>query len=69
MRITRTAKVPWMWLVTTVAITTVVIALGRFRSNERIAQAIATGVRRRRGEPTAAALLINAKQTNESSPT
>ena len=69
MRIARTAQVPWMWLVTTVAITTVVIAFGRFKSNERIAQAIAAGVIRRRGEPTAAALPIDAKQTHESSPT
>jgi hypothetical protein len=57
-----------MWLVTTVAITTVVIAFGRFKSNERIAQAIAVGATRRRGEATAAAYPIEASQTHESSP-
>ena len=69
MRTARNPQVPWMWLVTTVAITAVVIAFGRFKSNERIAQAIAAGAIRRRGEPTAAALPIDAKQTHESSPT
>ncbi len=69
MRVTRSARVSWIWLVTTVAITTVVIAFGRFRSNERIAQAIATGVKRREGEPIAIAPFLDAKQTHESSPT
>jgi hypothetical protein len=50
MRIARLAQVPWVWLVTTVAITAVVIAFGRFKSNERIAQAISAGVIRRRSE-------------------
>lgn len=69
MRIARSAHVPWMWLVTTVAITAVVITFGRFRSNERIAQAIAAGATRRRGEPSAEALPLDPTQTHESSPT
>lgn len=68
MRTPRTTQVPWMWLVTTVAVTAVVIAFGRFKSNERIAQAIAVGATRRRGEPTAATFPIDATQTHESSP-
>ena len=41
----------WLWLSTAAAITAVVIAFGRFRSNERIARAVAEGVARRRSEP------------------
>jgi hypothetical protein len=44
----------WFWLFTTAAVTAIVIAFGRFRSNERIALAIAAGVARRRSEPEAA---------------
>lgn len=69
MRIARKAQIPWMRLATTVAITAVVIAFGRFTSNERIAQAIAAGVIRRRDEPTASALPIDTRHTHESSPT
>jgi len=46
-------RIPWMGLVTVAAGTAVVIAFGRFRSNERVAQAIATGAVRRRSEPGA----------------
>ena len=67
MRIARKAQIPWMWLATTVAITAVVIAFGRFTSNERIAQAIAVGATRRREEPTAATFPIDARQIHESS--
>ena len=45
--------IPWFGLVTIAAVTTVVIAFGRFRSNERVAQAIASGVVRRRSQPGA----------------
>jgi len=67
MRTPRTTQIPWMWLGTTVALTAVVIAFGRFKSNERIAQAIAVGAARRRGEPTAATFPIDARQIHESS--
>jgi hypothetical protein len=52
-----------VWLATTIAITTIVIAFRRFESNERIARAVAVGVVRRRGEPAATAV-----PTSESSP-
>jgi hypothetical protein len=41
----------WQWLSAAAAITAIVIAFGRFRSNERIARAVAEGVARRRSEP------------------
>jgi hypothetical protein len=43
----------WQWLSAAAAITAIVIAFGRFRSNERIARAVAEGVARRRSEPEA----------------
>ncbi len=59
-----------MWLVTTVAITAVAIAFGRFRSNERVALAVALGAIRRRGEAAVASPSIDKNPpTQESSPT
>jgi hypothetical protein len=52
-----------MWLATTIAITTIVIAFRRFDSNERVARAVAAGVVRRRGESATTAV-----PTSESSP-
>jgi hypothetical protein len=52
-----------MWLVTTIAITAIVIAFRRFASNERVAHAVAVGVARRRGEST-----TPESPTTESSP-
>jgi hypothetical protein len=46
----RWTRIPWFGLVTIAAVTTIVIAFGRFRSKERVAQAIASGVVRRRSE-------------------
>lgn len=63
MRTQRWTWIPWFALVTTVATTAVVIAFGRFRSNERVAQAIASGAVRRRSE------LGGTSQSNERSTT
>jgi hypothetical protein len=41
----------WLWLLFVAATTAVVIAFARFRSNERIAEAMAAGAARRRSEP------------------
>ena len=48
------ADMRWLWLFTTAALTAIVIAFGRYRSNERVARTIAAGVARRRTETNAA---------------
>ena len=45
----------WMLLVTTVVITAVAIVFGRFRSNERVALAVAAGAMRRRDQSAVSA--------------
>jgi len=40
----------WLWLFTIAAVTAIVIAFGRYRSNERVARTITAGVARRRSE-------------------
>jgi hypothetical protein len=45
-----------LWLLTITGLTAIVIAFGRFKSNERIAKAVAAGVARRRSEPGVAPL-------------
>ena len=54
MRPQRSADMRWLWLLTTAALTAIVIAFGRYRSNERVARTIAAGVARRRTETNAA---------------
>ncbi len=53
MRSLSSTDVRLLWLLTTAGLTAIVIALSRFRSNERIATAIASGVARRRNLPEA----------------
>jgi hypothetical protein len=56
MRSLSSTDIRWLCLLSTAGLTAIVIAFGRFRSNERIATAIATGVARRRSEHEAAPL-------------
>ena len=50
MRTSRSADIRWLWLFMTAALTAIVIAFGRYRSNERVARTIAAGVARRRAD-------------------
>ena len=54
MRPQHSADMWWLWLFTTAALTAIVIAFGRFRSNERVARAMAAGAARRRTETESA---------------
>jgi hypothetical protein len=50
----RSADIRWLLLFMTAALTAIVIAFGRYRSNERVARTIAAGVARRRTETASA---------------
>jgi len=48
------ADIKWVWLFTIAAVSAILIAFGRYRSNERVARTIAAGVARRRTETDSA---------------
>jgi hypothetical protein len=62
MRTSRSADIRWLWLFLTAALTAIVIAFGRYRSNERVARAIAAGVARRRDAATERLVPIRSRQ-------